>query len=104
MGRGAKINGTPKTTLALVAATLIAYGACMALNWPGHFSPDGLWQLGQGRAGVYNSWHPPIMAWLLGLAVRQSPDAAAFVAIDAAVFFCALLGSLSSSPSPPRPW
>jgi len=100
MGRGAKINTTPRAVLALAAATLIAYGACMALNWPGHFSPDGLWQLGQGRAGVYNSWHPPIMAWLLGLAVRLSPDAAAFVAIDAAIFFCALLGFATLRPAP----
>jgi len=96
MSRGARIN----TTLLLVAASLLAYGACMALNWPGHFSPDGLWQLGQGRAGVYNTWHPPIMAWLLGLAVRLSPDAAAFIAVDAAIFFAALLGFATLRPAP----
>jgi hypothetical protein len=96
MSRGARIN----TTLLLAAAAGAAYGACMALNWPGHFSPDGLWQLGQGRAGVYNSWHPPIMAWLLGLAARLSPDAAAFVAIDAAIFFFALLGFATVRPAP----
>jgi len=96
MSRGARIN----TTLLLAAASLLAYGVCMALNWPGHFSPDGLWQLGQGRAGVYNTWHPPIMAWLLGLAARLSPDAAAFVAIDAAIFFLSLLGFATLRPAP----
>jgi hypothetical protein len=96
MSRGARIN----TTLLLIVASLAAYGACMALNWPGHFSPDGLWQLGQGRAGVYNSWHPPIMAWLLGLAARLSPDAAAFVAIDAAIFFLSILGFATVRPAP----
>jgi hypothetical protein len=96
MSRGARIN----TTLLLAAAALIAYVACLALNWPGHFSPDGLWQLGQGRAGVYNSWHPPVMAWLLGLAARLSPDAAAFFAIDAAIFFVALLGFATVRPAP----
>jgi hypothetical protein len=96
MSRGARIN----TTFLLAAATPFAYGACMALNWPGHFSPDGLWQLGQGRAGVYNSWHPPIMAWLLGLAARLSPDAAAFIAVDAAIFFSSLLGFAAVRPTP----
>jgi hypothetical protein len=96
MSRGARIN----TTFLLAAATLVAYGACMALNWPGHFSPDGLWQLGQGRAGVYNTWHPPIMAWFLGLAARLSPDVGAFIAINAAIFFLSLLGFATLRPAP----
>jgi hypothetical protein len=96
MSRGARIN----TTFLLAAATLGAYGACMALNWPGHFSPDGLWQLGQGRSGVYNTWHPPIMAWFLGLAARLSPDVGAFIAINAAIFFLSLLGFATLRPAP----
>ena len=97
MIRGGKIS----TTVWLSVATLAAYGACLALNWPGHFSPDGLWQLGQGRSGVYNSWHPSIMAWLLGLAAKVSPDAGPFFAVDAALFFLSLLG-FALARGPPR--
>jgi hypothetical protein len=75
--------------LAIVLA-LIGCGAGLIANWPGHFPPDAIWQLAQGRAGVYNSWHPAVMAWMLGLADRLSPDAAAFMVFDAALFWGAL--------------
>ena len=39
----------------------------LALNAPGQLSYDSLTQLADGRAGHYNSWHPPLMAWLLGV-------------------------------------
>src|ERR1700678_2201406 len=49
---------------------LLGYVAALVADFPGHFSPDGVWQLAQGRVGRYNTWHPPVMAWLLGLAGR----------------------------------
>jgi hypothetical protein len=69
--------------IAGLAAVLIA-------NWPGHFPPDSISELAQGRSGVFNLWHPPVTAWILGLADRVSPDAAAFIVLDAALFFASL--------------
>jgi hypothetical protein len=70
---------------------LVGYGASLWANFPGHFSPDSLWQLTQGRLGVYNEWHPPAMAWLLGLADRLTPGAPLFIVFDGAIFFGGLL-------------
>jgi hypothetical protein len=39
----------------------------LALNWPGQMSYDSVAQLAEARAGFYHSWHPPVMAWLLGV-------------------------------------
>ncbi len=86
--------------LGLCGTSLLAYGVVVGLNWPGHFSPDGLWQLGQGRTGVFNTWHPPVMAWLLGLAARLSPNVGAFMSANAALFFGALLGFATTRPRP----
>ena len=36
----------------------------LALNWPGQVSYDSAMQLADGRSGQYDSWHPPVMAWL----------------------------------------
>lgn len=78
--------------IAGLAAVLIA-------DWPGHFPPDAISELAQGRSGVFNLWHPPVTAWLLGLADRVSPDAAGFIVLDAALFF----GSLAAFAFTGRP-
>src|ERR1700722_16693855 len=57
----------------------------LALNLPGQMSYDSVSQLYQGRSGLYNSWHPPVMAWLLGLFDRLWRGPALFVAFDAAL-------------------
>ena len=77
-------------TVALLAITALGFAACVIANWPGHFPPDAIDQLAQGRAGVFDFWHPPVMAWLLGLADRLVPGAALFFVADAALFFAAL--------------
>ena len=77
-------------TVALLAAAATGFVACVVANWPGHFPPDAIDQLAQGRAGVFNFWHPPVMAWLLGLADRIIPGAPLFFVADAALFFAAL--------------
>ena len=59
-----------------------------------------MWQLAQGRTGVYNTWHPPIMAWLLGLADWVSPGAPLFVVVDAAIFFGGLFAFAALAPRP----
>jgi len=99
MIRGAK----PSTMVGLAVVTSVAYVACLALNLPGHFPPDALWELAQGRSGIYNSWHPPITAWLLGVADRVSPDAGLFMAVDAALFFLAMFAFAAISKRP-RVW
>ncbi len=82
---------------------LAGFAACLAANLPGHFSPDSVWQLAQGRTGVYDDWHPPVMAWMLGLADRLSPQAALFAGFDAALFFGGLL-ALVGLERRPSPW
>jgi hypothetical protein len=69
-------------------------------NYPGHFTPDSVWQLAQGRAGVYNDWHPPIMAWLLGVADRVRPGAWLFLVCQAALFHGGLLAFAALEPRP----
>jgi hypothetical protein len=82
----------PLPALALAAAIILAGGmVSVAVNWPGHLSPDSLWQLAQGRSGVYNSWHPPVMAWLLGLADGVIRGAPLFIAGNTALFCGGLL-------------
>ena len=69
------------------AIILLGYVSALIADFPGHFPPDALWQLAQGRAGRYNTWHPPVMAWLLGLADRVHPGAWIFVVLNAALFY-----------------
>jgi len=96
--RSATRPSIPLIAVALVLAAGAA--ASVLLNWPGQFSPDSVWQLQQGRVGIYNSWHPPVMAWLLGLFDRMSPGAGGFILFDAALGYGALMAfaALSSRP------
>jgi hypothetical protein len=83
-----------------VALTLAGWSACLLANWPGHFSVDSVSQLAQGRTGLYDDWHPPLMAWLLGLADRAVRGAPIFFAADAALACAALLVFSRASPGP----
>jgi hypothetical protein len=75
--------GRPKQAILLA---LLAGGVLMlALNLPGQMSYDSVSQLYQGRSSLYNSWHPPVMAWLLGLFDRLWRGPALFVVSDAAL-------------------
>jgi hypothetical protein len=76
---------------ALVIIIIIAAVACLALNWPGHFSYDSVVQLAEGRTGSYGGTHPPAMSWLLGLAAAVSPGAVLFVCLDVALIWGSLL-------------
>ena len=79
---------------------LAGFAACLVAGYPGHFTPDSVWQLAQGREGRFNDWHPPAMAWLLGLADRLSAGAGPFMAFDAALFYGGLFGLAALSPRP----
>jgi hypothetical protein len=80
----------------IAAAAVLALGLvlCLALNLPGQLSYDSIAQLHDGRLGVYNSWHPPVMAWMLGIADSIIPGASLFVAFDAALLFGSFAGLL----------
>jgi hypothetical protein len=83
-------------------ALVLAGGAAASLwlNLPGQFSPDSVWQLAQGRSGVFNAWHPPVMAALLGLFDRLSPGAPGFIVLQAALGFGGLLAFAALAPRP----
>jgi hypothetical protein len=71
---------------------VLAFGflAVLVCNLPGHLSYDSVVQLHDGRTGRYNTWHPPIMAWVLGLCDAILPGSALFVVLDSALLFGAL--------------
>jgi len=85
-----ELKDWPGLMIATVAVLAAAFLATTALNWPGHLSFDSLEQLLEGRTGLYNTWHPPVMAWLLGLFDAVVPGAALFVVFDATLVFGAL--------------
>ena len=60
-------SGLAKPLTLLILA--LGFVAVLVANLPGQLSYDSVLQLHDGRTGAYNSWHPPIMAWLLGLGV-----------------------------------
>jgi hypothetical protein len=93
MGRWTGYGGAAASwaRLAIIAMILAGYATCLVVNYPGHFTFDSVWQLAQGRTGRYNDWHPPVMAWLLGLADRASPGAWPFIALNGALFYGGLL-------------
>ena len=66
---------------------LAGFATILALNWPGQMSYDSVVQLADGRSGHYDSWHPVVMAWLLGLFDALLPGPGLFLA-----FMVLLLG------------
>ena len=75
-----------------IALAVLGLGAAvsLAMNLPGHMSYDSVLQLAQGRSGVYNNWHPPVMAWLLGLFDMAVPGTGLFVVFDTLLLYGAL--------------
>jgi len=71
---------------ATAAILVLGWLATLVLSWPGHLSYDSIVQLHDGWAGFYHSWHPPVMAWLLGV-LGPGP----FMALDASLMFGSLL-------------
>jgi hypothetical protein len=88
----------PARTLILLAVA--GFLATLAADWPGHFSVDSVSQMAQGRDGLYDDWHPPIMAWLLGWSDRLGGHGGAFIGFDALLFFGGLLVFALEGPRP----
>jgi len=84
--------------LAAAAILLAGFCATIAISWPGHLSYDSIVQLHDGRSGFYHSWHPPVMAWLLGLGDRLLPGPGLFMLFEAALGFGALAAVLWLGP------
>lgn len=80
------------------AILFLGYAAMLALNAPGQLSYDSVSQLADGRAGFYNSWHPPVMAWLLGAFDSLVPGALLFLIFQSALLLGALLALLRQRP------
>ena len=70
---------------------LLGFSALLALNWPGQMSYDSVVQLADGRSGHFDSWHPPVMAWLLGLFDRLLPGTGLFLLFTALLLLSAWL-------------
>jgi len=82
---------------ARMGAAAILVGGCvvsLALNWPGQLSYDSVVQLHDGRTGHYNSWHPPVMAWMLGLADSLVTGTGLFIVFNTVMLFVCLLSLL----------
>ena len=80
------------------AILLLGFAVMLAMNAPGQLSYDSVAQLADGRAGVYNSWHPPVMAWLLGLFDRLVPGTVLFLVFQSLMLLLALLALLWLKP------
>jgi hypothetical protein len=89
----AQQKGNQAGALKLIIAALIALAgvAVVALNWPGHLSYDSVVQLHDGRTGLYHTWHPPIMAWLLGFGDHFLAGAGLFIVLQTALLFASLV-------------
>lgn len=74
-----------------VAILCLGLFASLAASLPGHMSYDSVLQLAQGRTGLFNNWHPPIMAWLLGAFDHVVRGTALFVLFDTVLIYGALL-------------
>ena len=57
-------------------------------------------QLLEGRTGSYSNWHPPIMAWMLGIGDAIVPGASLFVVFDTTLAYAALLSLFWLTPRP----
>ena len=77
-----------------LAVILAGFVAMLALNLPGHLSYDSVIQLLDGRSGQYHTWHPPVMAFLLGLGDAVLRGSGLFMGLNAALCFLPLASLL----------
>jgi hypothetical protein len=79
---------------AALAVLAAGYLGVLAADWPGHLTYDSVIQLLDGRTGRYHLWHPPVMAWLMGLADAVARGAGLFMALNALLAFGSFAGLL----------
>ncbi len=70
---------TARVRVAVSVILIAGWALTLVLSWPGHLSFDSIVQLHDGRTGYYHSWHPPVMAWLLGVGDALVPGAGLYV-------------------------
>lgn len=88
----------PRTVAAIAA--LAGVSASLALNLPGHLDYDSIVQLLEGRTGAYSNYHPPVMAWMLGLGDALVPGASLFVIFDTVLAYAVLASLFWLMPRP----
>ncbi len=101
----AQAGGNHRRALTVFApGVALALGAvaCLVLNLPGQISYDSVQQLFQGRTGIYNAWHPPVMAWMLGLGDAVLRGTGLFVVFDVVLIFGALAAFALPAARSPR--
>ncbi|HWA92130.1 MAG TPA: hypothetical protein VG889_18980 [Rhizomicrobium sp.] len=80
-----------KAGIAAAAILVAGWGVALAVSWPGHLSFDSIVQLHDGRFGFYHSWHPPVMAWWLGVLDAIVPGTGLFILLDSLLLLAAML-------------
>jgi hypothetical protein len=75
---------------------LLGFAVIFALNFPGQISYDTVVQLVDARSGHYGSWHPPVMAWLMGLGDAVLPGTGIFLLFNVSLLLAAWLVLLRS--------
>lgn len=73
----------------------------LALNAPGQLTYDSVVQLAGGRSGVYDSWHPPVMAFLLGLFDALLPGTLLFLIFQTGLLLAGVLAVVWLRPRSP---
>lgn len=82
-------------TLAILGMGLLAV---LAANLPGQLSYDSIVQLADARVGRYHTWHPAVMAWLLGLGDAVLPGTAVYLTCVVTLIFAALALVVAAQP------
>ena len=93
-------SGAADVTARRAASAILLGGAAvmLALTAPGQLTYDSVQQLASGRSGAYNSWHPPVMAWLLGVFDAIVPGTLLFLLFQTLLLLGALLVLLPLKP------
>ena len=90
-----RANPAKPATLAVLA---LGFVATLWGSLPGYLTFDSVVQLDDGRSGSYHLWHPPVMAWLMGLADAVRPGPSLFVTGEIAVLFAVLAAAIATRP------
>lgn len=72
------------------AAALMAFALFLLLFWPGVALFDSVYQYRQALSGVYDDWHPPIMARLWSLFIPMAPGTAPMFVLQLGLFWLGL--------------
>jgi len=93
-------SGAAEVTARKAASAILlgGFAVMLTLTAPGQLTYDSVQQLASGRSGAYNSWHPPVMAWMLGVFDAMVPGTLVFLLFQTLLLLGALLVLLSLKP------